>query len=108
MAEVDITIPVEDSPNAFFVASSAFLVSGPTPDLSLQVSFCEDTVKHRAMRISGLGSGEPRAEFESFPLRLVLGTVKMSLQGAKDLIELLQTQINKTESALRSTKGEET
>jgi hypothetical protein len=102
MADKQITLPVEEATNAFFLRAQTFIVTGPTTDLSIQIAFCEDVIRHRSMDVSDDGSGSIKLQFDGQPARLVLGTAKLSLQGAKELVSLLNDHIQKVEEVLKT------
>lgn len=100
------SIPVTYRLDAFFVRSSSFVVSGPTPDGQLQVEVCEDIVRQQKMTPVFETTAEGRPEvatsvnFEGNAERVVLGTLKMSVPDAIALVHLLQQQIHKVEEAM--------
>lgn len=101
MADKQISLPVEEATNAFYLRATTFIVTGPTTDLSIQIAFCEDIIRHRTMDLTDDGSGAIKVQFDGQPARLVLGTTKLTLQGAKDLVALLNDHIQKVEQVLQ-------
>jgi len=101
MAEFKLDIPIEESSNAFLINASAFIVVGPNPDLGLQVTFCEDLIRHRVMKVSSSSESAPaQFDFDGIAVRQVLGRMKMTLPVAKQLVDLLSLHIKKVEEAV--------
>lgn len=102
MTDKELIVPIETAAGAFFARGTSFIVTGPTNDLSIQLAVCEDVIKHDTMTLTVKQEGGIKAEFSGSPRRLLLGSIKLSLQSAKELAQLLQEHIQKTQEAVDS------
>lgn len=112
MADYNVEYPIVEGRNYFTISSSSVAVSGPLPDLSLQVTFCDDFVRHSKVNLSAVEQpgtaalSELKVGFASEPIRIAYGSVRLSLGSAKDLVRLLTEYIDKSEALLATVQSE--
>lgn len=105
MAEVKVEFDVVEAKDFFYLNASSLSVSGPLPDLSLQMTFYDDFIRTTKLSLSGDSADAEgtvvqsvKMEFESETVRVAHGAVRFNLANAKELVRLLNDKIQAVES----------
>ena len=104
MGDIQVEFPVVEANGYFNINASTLSVSGPLPDLSIQVAFFDDFMRFSKLKISGEQStpeqtvlNAVKLEFEGETVRVAYGAVKFNLANAKEMVRLLNEKIAEVE-----------